>query len=116
MTDVVTVILTFDQILASDAEVITPEGTIVKTYRLGDAKPDGTLNIADALFIAQYLAGLREIGEGADFVHAINAASIKQDGLFDKINIADVLFIAQRLVGLRDVCFIQQDFGAPPPR
>lgn len=32
----------------------------------------------------------------------VNAASVRQDGAFDKKTIPDALFIAQHLVGLRD--------------
>ena len=89
------------------------------TFRRGDAKNDGTINVADALFGAQYLAGLRladPVGGDATLVHPLNTASVKDDGIAgDKINIADVLFIAQGLVGLRDTCFIIQDVGKPPP-
>ncbi|MCH8898793.1 MAG: hypothetical protein IIC33_10920, partial [Chloroflexi bacterium] len=71
----------------------------------GDARADGTINIADALFIAQYLVGLRPactdvVDTGC--LHSVNAASVRQDGSFDKKTIADALFIAQFLVGLRD--------------
>jgi hypothetical protein len=87
-----------------------------KTYRRGDAKADGAVNISDALVIAQYLAGLRGLGEDLTTVNAVNAASVKQDGAFDKITIADVLYIAQRLVGLRDGCFNLMPQGSPPER
>ena len=63
------------------------------------------INIADALFIAQNLVGLRQAC--TDMVdntclHSVNAASVRQDGILDKTTIADALFIAQFLVGLRD--------------
>ena len=105
MTNGVTVTATYDQMLDDVGNPLEIDQPSAKTYRRGDTKADGTGNIADALFGAQYLAGLREIGEGLDFVHAVNDTSVKDDGAFDKINIADVLFIAQHLVGLRDGCF-----------
>ncbi len=81
----------------------------VKTFavRRGDARMDGLVNITDALFVAQYLAGIRGIGEGENLVHAVNAASVKADGPGgDIVNITDALFIAQMLAGLRDDSFV----------
>ena len=75
------------------------------SFQRGDAKADGDVNIADALFIAQYLVGVRDLGDGLDKVHAVNSASVKHDNGCDEINIADVLFIAQYLVGIRDCYF-----------
>ncbi len=72
----------------------------------GDAKKDGNITITDALFVAQYLAGLRGVGETATDMHAINAASVRTDDTTDttgdKVTITDALFIAQMLAGLRD--------------
>ena len=39
-------------------------------------------------------------------LHSVNAASVRQDGAFDKKTIADALFIAQPLGGLRDEFYI----------
>ena len=72
--------------------------------------------MADALFMAQHLVGLRDIGEGLDKVNAVNAASVKQDGAFDVISSADILLIAQRAVGLRDNCFDLLPQAVPPQR
>jgi len=81
----------------------------IKTYllRRGDAKADGTITIADALFIAQSLAGLRETGEGLSLIHAINGANARQETTQtgEKLTIADALYIAQMLAGLRDASF-----------
>ncbi len=75
------------------------------SFQRGDARADGIVNVADTLFIAQYLVGLRDLGDGLDKVHAVNAASVKHDNGCDEIDIADVLFIAQHLVGIRDCYF-----------
>jgi hypothetical protein len=71
----------------------------------GDGRADGVINIEDALFIAQYLAGSRSAcgaAVGTNCLHSVNAASVQQDGSFDQINIGDALVIAQYLTGLRD--------------
>ncbi len=75
------------------------------SLRRGDARADGNVDIADALFIAQYLVGLRPActdNIDLDCLHSVNAASVRQDGVFDETAIADALFIAQYLVDLRD--------------
>ncbi|MBT9142797.1 MAG: hypothetical protein DDT29_01193 [Dehalococcoidia bacterium] len=72
------------------------------TFLRGDATGDGSVNIFDAMFIAQKVVGLR----GLDTVNAVNAASVKHDGAKgDKINIFDAMFIAQYVVRLRDANF-----------
>ena len=68
------------------------------TFRRGDAKEDGVVNIVDAMFLAQYTVGLRALSE----LNISNAASVRQDGTGDTINIVDAMFIAQYTVGLRD--------------
>jgi hypothetical protein len=71
-------------------------------FMRGDANNDGKISIADAMFIAQYLAGNRP---GTD-LNLLNAASVCQDGnMGDKVTIADVMFITQYLAGLRDKNF-----------
>ena len=63
------------------------------------------MSIADALFIAQNLVGLRPACTDVvdnNCLHSVNAASVRQDGVFDENSIADALFIAQYLVRLRD--------------
>ncbi len=112
----VTLTPTFGQILDNNGVPLAIQQPAPKTYRRGDAKADGTVNISDALYIAQYLAGLRGLGEDATKVNAVNAASVKQDGVFDKSSSADVLYIAQYVVGLRDGCFNLVPLGGPPQR
>jgi hypothetical protein len=71
-------------------------------FMRGDANKDGHVSIADAMFVAQYLAGNRP----APDLNLLNAASIKQDdSKGDKVSIADAMFIAQYLAELRDECF-----------
>jgi hypothetical protein len=71
----------------------------------GDARADGVIDIADAMFIAQYLVGSRSActreGDGT-CVHLVNAASVHQDGGIDQPTIDDALYITQYLAGLRD--------------
>jgi len=68
----------------------------------GDANKDDHVSIADAMFIAQYLAGNRPASD----LNLLNAASIKHDGAEgDKVSIADAMFISQHLAGLRDENF-----------
>lgn len=88
-----------------------PGDTVVKTFLRGDARADGNVNVADALFVAQYLAQLRSIGEdpvGGPYAltHPINGGSAKDDVGGNKVNVADALFIAQVLAVLRDECYI----------
>ncbi|MBI2934936.1 MAG: PKD domain-containing protein, partial [Chloroflexi bacterium] len=69
----------------------------------GDANNSGDVTITDALFIAQYLAGLRQLGTTGTTVNAVNAASVYQDGANgDRVSIQDALFTAQMLAGLRN--------------
>jgi hypothetical protein len=77
------------------------------SLKRGDARADGNLNIADPLFIAQYLASLRNLGlDATNQVHPVNAASVKLDDTTgDKITITDALLIAQMLANLRDPSF-----------
>ncbi|GEM_PF-5819240 len=84
---------------------LTIQGTI-RFERRGDAKANGVVSVADALFIGQYLNGLRGIGEGSGSVYAVNAASPKLDPSWpDKITVADALYVSQYVAGLRDSCF-----------
>lgn len=98
--------LSFSQIADRDGTLIPQYGPDSEVFRRGDARLDGEVNISDALFIAQYLVGLRDLGPEIPYVHPINAASIKHDDSGDEINISDVLFICQYLAGLRDSHFI----------
>ncbi len=83
----------------------TGTGTsIVKSFLRGDADKGGTVDIVDALFIAQYLAGNRPIAD----LNGANAASPQHDGVSgDKTTIVDALYIAQKQAGLRDSSFAQ---------
>ena len=75
-------------------------------FRRGDTQADGEVGIFDALYLAQCLAGQREIGAGEDECALVNAASVRQDGEGgDRVSIKDALFIAQYLVGIRDKFF-----------
>ncbi|MBI4332557.1 MAG: family 16 glycosylhydrolase [Chloroflexi bacterium] len=71
----------------------------------GDARADGVVNIADAMFIAQYRVGIRGLGTGDNDVNSINAASPRHHEGGDKIDMTDALFIAQMRVGLRDAFY-----------
>jgi hypothetical protein len=78
---------------------------LTRLVQRGDARADGVVNIADALFIAQYLAGSRPACTAivdTACLHSVNAASVRQDGNADRITIADAQFITQYLAGLRD--------------
>jgi uncharacterized repeat protein (TIGR01451 family) len=85
---------------------------LIQSVRRGDARADGSITIDDARYIAQYLLGLRaactDMGD-VNCLHSVNAASVRQDGEFDKKTIADAMFIAHYLAGLRD------DFYMPVP-
>ena len=73
-------------------------GNVLQFLR-GDANSDGRVSIADAMFIAQFLAGNRPASD----LNLLNAASVKHDSdRGDKVTIADAMFIAQYLAGLRD--------------
>ncbi|MFW6175021.1 MAG: hypothetical protein ACOC5K_04505, partial [Chloroflexota bacterium] len=98
----------------TDGVSATSTDTSRVELRRGNIRQDDTVSIADALFGAQYLAGLRSgcvspkrPGEPGDTTCAEVAgmASVRHDGDFDEPTIADVLFVAQRLAGLRDDFF-----------
>ncbi|MFC1938034.1 hypothetical protein ACFLWY_05725 [Chloroflexota bacterium] len=99
--------LPYDEIIdVAAGDRIYPDGNVAETFLRGDAKPDGSVGLADALFIAQYLAGIRALGQDTNSTHPINAASVKHDGANgDLITVADVLFIRHYLIGVRDVNF-----------
>ena len=67
----------------------------------GDADDSGAVDIFDAMYIAQYVVGIRSIDE----LNFLNAASVKHDEPEDIIDIFDAMFIAQYIVGLRDSNF-----------
>ena len=97
--------LSFSEISDGEGNLVPQDEPAYEAFRRGDAKADGEVSIADALFIAQYLVGLRDVGGGPDQVHPVNAASVKHDGDFDRISIADVLFICQYLADMSDGYF-----------
>jgi len=101
------IVLSFTNLLdGTDGSNIPQDSSRTFTVRRGDARNDGVINIADALFIAQYLAGLRGPGETTSLVHVVNAASIKTDNpTGDQVTISDALLVAQMVVGLRDDSF-----------
>lgn len=95
------------QDLDGNAILVEPGGLSLELLR-GDARADGVVNIADALFIAQYLVDSRPACTtvvDTTCLHPVNSASVSQDGAFDQKNIADTLLIAQYLLGLRDVFY-----------
>jgi hypothetical protein len=72
------------------------------TFRRGDVNGNGEVNIIDAMFGAQYLVGLRSIGD----IHQLNMASVHHNGGNGDIkNIIDCMYIAQYVVGIRDCYF-----------
>lgn len=103
-----TVLLRFNTITRAGGGQIPQGADVTRSFVRGDANGSGTVNITDALFIAQYLVGLRTLGETATTVNAVNAATPRNDSLSlgSTINITDALFIAQMLAGLRDASYI----------
>jgi hypothetical protein len=75
---------------------ITPDPTNPPTGLMGDVNNDGTINIVDALLVAQYYVGLIQT-----LVMPQNA-DVNRDGT---VNIVDALQIAQCYVGLRNCKF-----------
>ena len=83
------------------------QADVTRTFRRGDANGNGAVNVVDNLFIVQYLAGLRGLGETSYLVNPVNAATARNDSSTDgaRIGITDALYIAQMLVGLRDAAY-----------
>jgi len=85
-------------------QIAAPAG-LTQVLRRGDARADGFVDVADALFVAQQRMGLRNACNtqvSTTCLHSINSASVRHDGAFDQVTIADARFIAENLVGLRD--------------
>lgn len=103
-----TISLHFNTLTLTGAKEAPLPTDITRTFRRGDANNDGTVNITDALLIAQHLAGLREVGESSGQIWAINAATPKNDSdtAGSSIVITDALYIAQMLAGLRDASYV----------
>jgi hypothetical protein len=92
----------FQQIIAaSNPALNVPEQSPNSmSFLRGDASGDGHVNIADAMFIAQYTVSLRTLGD----LNGINAAGVNAANP-DIINIVDAMFIAQYTVKLRGSSF-----------
>jgi hypothetical protein len=72
------------------------------SFKRGDAQANGTVNIFDAMYIAQAIVGNRPWSD----IHLVNAASVKQDvASGDIVNIFDAMYIAQFVVGNRNGYF-----------
>jgi len=98
----------------SGASIAVDSTPVIGEFRRGNARQDGTVNIADVLFGAQYLAGLRSgctlitaPGAAGDVtcMNPVNLSGVSADGASDLVSVADYLFIAQQLVGLWDDSF-----------
>ena len=103
------VTLNFNSVTRVSGDAVPQDAAASLSLRRGDARADGQVTISDALYIAQYLAGLRGLGTDTNSVNPVNAASVRQDVTSgtngDLLTIADALFIAQMLAGLRDASF-----------
>jgi hypothetical protein len=77
----------------------------VKSFQRADTRTDGSFTLGDQLFLAQYLAGLRTLGEDSVGLNALNAASVFWDEGGDRITLQDRFLMALREVGLRDEFF-----------
>ena len=94
--------LNFGVITGSEQEDLLQEEPQIITFQRGDVNGDGSVNIIDAMFGAQYLIGLRSFEQ----IHPLNLASVKHDGEDgDVMNIIDCMYVAQYVVGLRDCYF-----------
>ena len=93
-----------DVTVAGTAQQVSQDQAATNSFTRGNTQTNSaTVNIFDALFIAQCLAGLREYGTATTECHPSNAASVRHDGAAgDRVNIFDALFIAQYLAGLKD--------------
>jgi hypothetical protein len=94
--------LSFSQIIAVSGGANIPEDSAkTLTFKRGDVTGNGTVDIFDAMFIAQYIVGNRTI----DTLQPVNAACVKHDTNGDKIDIFDAMYIAQLIVGNRNASF-----------
>jgi hypothetical protein len=95
---------------SSPIEVVPP--SVTQNLRRGDTRADREISAADALYIAQHLAGFRPACitvVDVACMNSVNAASVKNDGDFDRITIADAQSIAEFLTGLRS-----EDYNLKP--
>lgn len=87
---------------ASGGENVPEEDSNSLTVLRGDANKNGTVDIFDAMFIAQCIVGSRSWSD----ISIANAASIKQDGSGgDQVDVFDAMFISQYVVGNRNTKF-----------
>ncbi len=101
------VVLSFNSLTDGAGASVLAESTRTLKVRRGDARADNSITISDALFIAQTLAGLRDLGETIALTHAINGSSARLETATtgEKLTITDALFVAQMLAGLRNESF-----------
>ena len=101
-----------DQLLDSNGDPLEVRQTGSETYRRGNVKADCEITIEDAISVASFPAGLKEVGDyPATQVNGVNAASAKHDPDFDVIAITDALFIAQQR---RDCGTVASTYCRPP--
>ncbi|MBI4333297.1 MAG: S8 family serine peptidase [Chloroflexi bacterium] len=63
-----TITLTVERIIAAQGGAnFAPESPVSYTWRRGDARADGRVEMVDALYIAQYRVGIRELGDDTLF-------------------------------------------------
>ncbi|MEW6141538.1 MAG: CARDB domain-containing protein [Chloroflexota bacterium] len=97
-----TMSVTFTQITPAAGGANVPEqAPCTAVFKRGDANKNGTVDIFDAMFIAQYIVGIRPAAD----LNVLNAACVKHDTGGDKLDIFDAMFIAQMIVGIRDSRF-----------
>ncbi|MEW6141817.1 MAG: C1 family peptidase [Chloroflexota bacterium] len=89
----------FQSITAATGGGNVPEDSAkTVTFRRGDTNGNGTVDVFDAMFIAQYVVGVRPASQ----INAVNAACVKHDTGNDKLDIFDAMYIAQMVVGVRN--------------
>jgi hypothetical protein len=93
--------VTFDLIATPGGGSVPQETPQTLTFRRGDINGDGTVDIIDGMIGAQYLVGLRPVGD----INPLNMASVQHDDNGDLKTIVDCMFIAQYQVGIRNNCF-----------
>ncbi|MEW6142140.1 MAG: hypothetical protein AB1597_03145 [Chloroflexota bacterium] len=94
--------VSFQSITAASGGQNVPEDSAKSlTFRRGDASNNGTVDIFDAMYIAQYIVGVRPASQ----ISAVNAACVKHDTGGDKLDIFDAMYIAQMVVGVRNSGF-----------
>lgn len=106
--------VTFSSVNSGTITASPPD--LIAAYQRGDAKPDGDVDIIDALFIAQWKVGIRGADPLDNGMHAVNAASVKHDTeTSDKVDITDAMFIAQYCVGIRNEAYERPLPDTSPP-